>query len=74
MYDCYLSQHCIYNDSEVKKRPILYQRDEGWAEEWLYFHQTAPEYLKWDISATTYWIFLKFETKACGTKPILKIA
>ena len=24
-----------------EEKPILSQRDEGWAEEWLYFHQPA---------------------------------
>ena len=26
-----------------EERPILSQRDEGWAEEWLYFHQPASQ-------------------------------
>ena len=26
-----------------EERPILSQRDEGWAKEWLYFHQPASQ-------------------------------
>ena len=26
-----------------EERPILSQRDEGWAEEWLYFHQPTSQ-------------------------------
>jgi hypothetical protein len=33
-----------------------------------------PENIKWNNSAATYYIFLKFETEGWGTKPKLKIA
>ena len=54
-----------------EERPILSQRDEGWAKEWLYFYQPTsqptsqptaylPKYSKWNISGTACWIVLKF--------------
>ena len=59
-----------------EERPILSQRDEGWAEEWLYFQPPAykllqiPAYKLLQIlpilhniqSGTTDGIFLKFYT------------
>ena len=55
-----------------EERPILFLRDEGWAEEWLYFQSASQpttyltKYSKWNISATTDRIFLKFQLKLMG--------